>query len=96
MPFVLVFVLMVALVLLTVRTMIALIIRQIIAQRATCGTTQASADRRAGCAAQAIAYQRSASRADPAAYRSFCTIALLSTDCSACGTAQACANRCSG
>ena len=87
MPLVLMFVFIFALVLFAVRTMIALIIRQVIAQRATRCTTQACADSRARCTAKAIAYQRSASRADPAANRGFRSIALLGAHCSACGTA---------
>ncbi|MBC3301327.1 hypothetical protein H0Z09_09350 [Pseudomonas sp. SWRI18] len=71
-----------------------LVIRQVIAQRATCGTAQSRTDRRSRRAAQAIAYQRAARRADPTAYGGFRSIALLGTDCSAGCATQAGAYGC--
>ena len=85
------FVLIVASVLFAVRSMTALIIRQVVAERATCSTAETSTDSRAGCAAEAIAYERSTCRPDPTPYGGFCPIAFLSTDGSTGGTPQACA-----
>lgn len=66
-----------------------LVIRQVVTQRATRGTAQSRTDRRSRRAAQAIADQRAARRADATAYGGFRAIALLGTDCSASGAAQA-------
>ncbi len=70
----------------------AAIIRQVIAQSATRGTAQSRTDRRSRGAAQAIAYQRAARRADPTADGGFRSIALARTDCSTGGATQACAH----
>lgn len=50
-------VLIVAFVLFPVRSMIALIIRQVVAERATCSATETRSDSRTRCAAQTIAYK---------------------------------------
>ncbi|AOE80326.1 hypothetical protein A7318_17565 [Pseudomonas lurida] len=63
---VLVFMLVVAFVLLTIRPMTALIIRQVVSKRATRSAAEACADRRASRAAEAITDERASSRADTA------------------------------
>ena len=70
--------------------MIALVIGQVITQRATCGATDTRADGRTGSAAQAITNQRSAGRAQTAANRGFGFIAFLRAHRTPGGATHAC------
>ena len=84
----------VAFVLATTGTMTALVIGQIITQRATGCAAHARADGRTGGAAQAIANQRTARRAQTAANRRFGLVTLLRTHRTPGGATYACANGC--
>ncbi|MNI83618.1 hypothetical protein D3C73_1404460 [compost metagenome] len=92
---VLVFVFVLAVIAFAAGVMIV-IVRQVVAHRATGGATQPGTDGGAGRATQRIADHRTACRTDSAADRGFVPVAFGGGDGAACGPADTGANRRSG
>ncbi len=76
--------------------LLAMIIGQVVTQRAASSTTKAGADGGAGFATELVAHQRAAGRTQAAANRCLGLVALLRAHGAACGTADASTNGSAG